>query len=70
MMREIPDLKFGPEWALLEFICLANTFENKNAIIDKLISTPSFSWGELLEQAIEHKVVPLLAYNLISINNR
>lgn len=62
---EIPDLAFGPEWALLELLCLGLiTEEERNAFME-LVKSGSLDWGILLEQSLRHKMLPLLAYHTI-----
>ncbi|HFC11230.1 MAG TPA: hypothetical protein ENJ56_00195, partial [Anaerolineae bacterium] len=61
----LPDLKFGAEWALLELLCLGLTNETEQAAFSELLTT-TLDWGILLEQALRHKLLPLLAFHTIT----
>lgn len=60
MSRAEPDLAFGPEWALLERLCVA-----ADETTGALIRDPGFDWGELLDQALRHQLLPLVAHALL-----
>lgn len=62
---EIPDLAFGPEWALLELLCLGLITQEEQDAFTELVKSGSLDWGILLEQALRHKMLPLLAYHTI-----
>jgi len=59
-----PDRAFGPEWALLELLCLGIDDPRREIEFAKIIESPELNWGELLEQAIRHKLLPMLASKL------
>ena len=61
-----PDLSLGPEWAVLELLCRPPRSPGRDAQIRVLLSDRSLHWGELIEQAIRHKLLPLLADHLAS----
>lgn len=50
-----------PEQAVLEAICVPASPEQVRELLPPLLIDPAFRWGELLERAIEHKVLSLLA---------
>lgn len=54
--------KYGPEWAILEEIAKNNN-DSVDKILDILIDQQdAINWGELMEQAMSHKMFPTLAY--------
>jgi len=57
----LPDLEFGPEWALLELLCLGLTEPEQQQMFGDLIRSGDLNWGELMEQALRHKMLPMLA---------
>ena len=59
-----PDLEFGPEWALLELLCLGLDTPDRQTRFEDLITSGDLHWGELLEQAVRHKMEVLLARHL------
>lgn len=65
-ISESPNLALGPEWAILELLCLGLTSPAEKSSFEELIMSRELSWGELLEQAIRHKILPLLAYHTTS----
>lgn len=58
-----PDLALGVEWAILELMCLDLENEARQKTFVELMSSGQVHWGELLEQALNHKVLPLLAFH-------
>jgi hypothetical protein len=58
---QLPDTSLGPEWAVLETLCLGPALPDAEAHARQLARTPGFHWGELVEQALRHKVLPLVA---------
>lgn len=64
---KIPDLAFGPEWALLELLCLGLTIPDEQQAFEELMKSGSLDWGVLLEQALRHKMLPLLAFHTLSV---
>ncbi len=63
---KIPDLEFGPEWALLELLCLGLTTPDEQRAFEELLQSDDLYWGELLEQALLHKMMPLLSFHVMS----
>lgn len=66
MLTQLPDLTFGPEWALLELLCLGLTTADEQQAFDELLKSGSLDWGILLEQSIRHKMLPLLALHTLA----
>lgn len=64
---KIPDLKFGPEWALMELLCLGLITEEEQQAFAELIKSGDLDWGILLEQALRHKMLPLLAFHTLEV---
>ena len=62
---KIPDLAFGPEWALMELLCLGLITEEEQTAFNELVSS-ELDWGMLLEQALRHKMLPLLAFHTVT----
>lgn len=67
---KIPDLKFGSEWALMELLCLGLMTQDEQQAFTELIESGSMDWGILLEQAILHKMLPLLAFHTLAIEQK
>ncbi len=61
-----PDLTLGPEWAALELVSVGRARECPEQLL-KLLSLPDFHWGELLEQALRHQMLPLLAWHALDL---
>jgi hypothetical protein len=59
---DLPDLSLGTEWAILELLCLGLTRTEDKTLFINLLEMENLHWGELLEQAIYHRVSPHLAY--------
>lgn len=54
--------KYGPEWAILEEVAKNNN-DSTNKILNILRDQQNaIDWGELIEQAMSHKMFPTLAY--------
>ena len=64
-----PDLTLGPEWAALELLCIGRA-EDEPALLARLLSAPELHWGELLEQALRHQMLPLLALHALELSER
>ncbi|MCA9940885.1 MAG: nucleotidyltransferase family protein [Anaerolineales bacterium] len=58
----LPDFTLGPEWALLELACWGLRTEKEQQMFDGLLQSDAIHWGEVLEQAVRHRIMPLLAY--------
>jgi hypothetical protein len=56
------NLDFSLESELLELLALGIDTYNEEILIE-LIKSGSLHWGELLEQSIRHKILPLLAFS-------
>ena len=59
------DLSLGPEWAVLEFLCCAGETADREPL-DALLEREDLDWGDLLEQALRHQTLPLLAHRVLS----
>ena len=53
----------GPEWTALELVCLA-TEQDGGDRFATLLRSEGFHYGELIEQAIRHNLLPLIAHAL------
>ncbi len=58
--------EFGYEWLLLELVCKGVHHHENLAQVQEILRLEKIHWGELIEQAIRHKVLPLLADAIIS----
>ncbi len=58
--------ELGAEWDLLELVCMGVDDEQRLRQVQDILDHGKVHWGELLEQAIRHKVLPLLAEAIIS----
>ena len=58
--------EFGIEWKLLELVCGGIEEEKNMQQIQSILDSSNLHWGELMEQAIRHKILPLLADAIIS----
>ena len=70
MTRPLPDQAFGPEWTILELLARGIVDHSKRQMFCDLVVGGNLNWGELLEQALRHKMLPMLAYHIISANLR
>lgn len=61
-----PDLALGPEWALLELLCFGLKTPREHEMFEELMRSSRLHWGELLEQALRHKMLPMLAFHTTS----
>ena len=66
MTRALPDLSLGPEWTILELLARGIVDDTERQIIRDLLLADTLDWGELLEQALRHKMLPMLAHQVIS----
>ncbi|MFL5739967.1 MAG: nucleotidyltransferase family protein [Flavisolibacter sp.] len=57
--------RLRPEWQILKLISIGIEANTKNRELIELFQSPEFSWGELIEQAILHRVLPLLAHTIL-----
>ena len=60
------NLRFTPEWEVLEQLCVGLDSEDSKSKVLKVVSTETFDWGELLEQAIVHKLFSLLSFHVVN----
>ena len=70
MTRALPDQSLGPEWAILELLARGINDESERQMARELLLTDAMDWGELLEQAVRHKMLPMLAHCIISFGLR
>ncbi len=66
MTRPLPDQSLGPEWTLLELLARGIVDDAEAELLRDLLMSNAINWGELLEQALRHKMLPMLAYHVIS----
>lgn len=66
MTRPLPDRSFGPEWAILELLARGIFDDSEKQAAQDLILSDTLNWGELLEQSLRHKMLPILAHYIIS----
>ncbi len=67
--RNGPDAGLGLEWEALELLCTGRA-EEEPELLAKLLRDPGFQWGELLEQAMRHQTLPLLALHVLELADR
>jgi len=66
MTKPLPDRSLGPEWTILELLARGITDESERQMARDLLLADTLDWGELLEQALRHKMLPMLAHHIIS----
>ena len=66
MTRALPDRSLGSEWTILELLARGIVDDPERQMVRDLLLTETLEWGELLEQALRHKMLPMLAYRIIS----
>ncbi len=66
MTRPLPDRSLGAEWTILELLARGIVDDPERQMARDLLLTDTLDWGELLEQALRHKMVPMLAHHIIS----
>src|SRR5690242_13134768 len=66
MTRPLPNPSLGPEWTILEVLARGTVDDTERQTLSDLLLTDNLSWGELLEQALRHKMLPMLAHHIIS----
>jgi len=59
-----PDPALGAEWAVLELLCLGLGTPARRDDFERLICG-HLDWGELLEQALRHRMLPMLAHAVV-----
>jgi len=70
MTRPLPDQSLGSEWTILELLARGVVDDSERRMVRDLLVAETLDWGELLEQALRHKMVPMLAHHIISNNLR
>ena len=66
MTRPLPDQSLGPEWTILELLTRSVVDDSERQMVRDLLLTNTLDWGELLEQSLRHKMLPMLAHHIIS----
>ena len=66
MTRPLPDQSLGSEWTILELLARDLVDESERQLVRELLLADNLNWGELLEQALRHKMLPMLAHHVIS----
>jgi Uncharacterised nucleotidyltransferase len=66
MKRQLPDRSLGPEWTILELLARGIVDDSERQMARELLLSETLDWGELLEQALRHKMLPMLAHHVIS----
>src|SRR6266480_4424740 len=66
MTRSLPDQSLGPEWTILELLARGIVDDSERQMVRDLLLSETLDWGELLEQALRHKMLPMLAHHVIS----
>ena len=66
MTRPLPDQSLGPEWTILELLARGIVDDSERQMVRDLLLSDTLDWGELLEQALRHKMLPMLAHHIIS----
>ena len=70
MTRPLPDQSLGPEWTILELLARGIANDSERQTVRDLLVTDRLNWGELLEQGLRHKMLPMLAHHIILENLR
>jgi Uncharacterised nucleotidyltransferase len=70
MTRPLPDQSLGPEWTILELLARGIVDDSERQMAGDLLLSETLDWGELLEQALRHKMLPMLAHHIISASLR
>lgn len=66
--NSISDIKkYGPEWVILELITKGDI--QKEEEITEILKHNKIDWGELIEQAMRHKIFPMLSWYFLQNNN-
>jgi hypothetical protein len=70
MTRPLPDQSLGSEWTILELLARGIVDDSERQVARDLLLSDTLDWGELLEQALRHKMLPMLAHHIISADLR
>ena len=65
MTRSLPDHSLGPEWTILELLARGIVDDAERQMAQDLLLSETLDWGELLEQALRHKMLPMLGHHVI-----
>ena len=65
MTRRLPDQSLGSEWTILELLARGIVEDAERQMVRDLLLSDALDWGELLEQALRHKMLPMLAHHII-----
>lgn len=57
-----------PEWKILELVSFGLETDRDRTEFDEILKNEHLDWGEILYQALRHKVLYLLAFNVVSRN--
>jgi len=66
MTRPLRDQSLGPEWTILELLARGIVDDAERQMVGDLLLSQTLDWGELLEQALRHKMLPMLGHHIIS----
>ncbi len=55
--------KYGPEWTIL--LLIARNDDGDIEEVLNIISNNKIDWGEIIEQSIGHKILPMVCYTFI-----
>ncbi|MEO7167965.1 MAG: nucleotidyltransferase family protein [Spartobacteria bacterium] len=66
MTRPLPDRSLGPEWTILELLARGIHSDSERDLARELLLAETLDWGELLEQGLRHKMLPMLAHHVVS----
>jgi len=70
MTRRLPDQSLGSEWTIVELLARGIVDDSERQVARDLLLSDTLDWGELLEQALRHKMLPMLAHHIISADLR
>jgi len=66
MIRALPDKSLGPEWTVLELLARGIVDDSERQMARDLLLCDTLNWGEVIEQALRHKMLPMLSHHVIS----
>ncbi|MEO6969307.1 MAG: nucleotidyltransferase family protein [Chthoniobacterales bacterium] len=66
MTTPLRDQSLGSEWTILELLARGIVDDPEREMVRDLLLADSLDWGELLEQALRHHMVPMLAHHIVS----
>jgi hypothetical protein len=56
----------GLEWTALELVCAGIATPERERQLGSLLLAPDLDWGELLDRALRHRMLTLLAYHVVA----